>query len=128
MDLILKNHIDYITRETEDLLSRYSMENYYFLDKKFNIKMVKYEGDSLIRLVIDCLNFTLDCNREGDRYSILVTFIRDHEFKKKHVGNKLVELLKHLGTSTLNKELISPLEWKLYTSTNLSEMFFDYKE
>lgn len=128
MELLVRKHIDYVTRETEDLLSRYNMENYYFLDKKFKIKMVKYEGDTLIRLVIDCLNFTLDCNKEENRYSILVTFIRDHEFKKKHVGNKLVETLNHLGASTLNKELISPLEWKLYTTTNLSEMFLDYKE
>lgn len=128
MEEIVSQHMEYVNREVDDLLEREKAYAPCFLDKRFTLPEVKFEGDTLKYALIYNPNFSLHCEKEEKGYTIRVCFVRESEFKKKHVGEKLVCLLNHLGTSTVNKELISTTEWKLYTEEDLTSLFLNYKE
>lgn len=127
MEQIVSQHMDYVNKEVDELLEREKEEAPYFLDKRFTLPEVRFEGDNLEYALIYTQNFSLHCQREEDKYCIRVCFVRESEFKKKHVGEKLVSLLNHLGTNTLNKELISNVEWIWYIEKDLTPLFLTYR-
>lgn len=128
MEQIVSQHMEYVNKEVEDLLEREKEEAPYFLDRRFTLVEVKFDGDTLKYALIYNPNFSLHCEMKEQGYNVRVCFIRESEFKKKHVGEKLVCLLNHLGMSTLSKEIISTTEWTLYTKEDLSPLFLNYKK